>query len=111
MQEQPYYIPPDAFSGYPPMYDPNGPIGQRVDAFSETRMTIGQLGTSEYPPFYGWTLGDGNTAYPAYGMPGEPPLAAKFAMMAAQYYAVEQYTVEQLNTNAEFMTALLLMML
>lgn len=106
MQEQPSYIPPYAFNGDSPLYDPNGPVGQLVASTSEIGATIGQLAQSGFPPIHGWMVGEGNYAYPFYGIPGQPSQAEIMAMMASQYYAVGQD-----NTNAEFMATLLLVML
>lgn len=110
MQEPiPGYISPFAFNGDPPLYDPNGPVGKLVASTSEIGETIGQLAQSEYPPIHGWMVGpEGNYAYPFYGVPGQPPPGAIEAMLAGQYIA--QNTAQPLNTEAELMAVLLLMM-
>jgi hypothetical protein len=113
MQEPfPSYIPPGAFVGESRLYDPNGPVGQLVDISSESKMSIGQLAQSEYPPIHGWWVG-GDTIYNQYAIPDyQPPPAVQFAMMAAQYemMVTQQYAVQQTDTSAEFMAALLLIM-
>ena len=88
------------------MFAPNGPVGKLIDISSEGRMSIGQQAQLGYTPIYGWTVAsEGNYAFPALWIPGQPPPGAIEAMLAAQ-----SYFTQQANTEEELMAAMLLTM-
>ena len=104
-QEMPSYLPPGWNIGDPPMYDPNGYIGNLIDSSTERGLTLSQQFQSGSLSPYGYIVGDNVTARPAYqyGLPGQPPPGA-IAAMASQYD-----TVSQQNAEAELLRAMVLM--
>jgi hypothetical protein len=105
MQDPPPFILPYMFNGSPPLLDPNGPIGQRVDVSSDIGATIGHLARSEFASLHGWMPGEGNIAIPVYGVPGQPPPGAIMTMMAGPNFGVNL-----VEADAEFITVLYLLL-